>query len=111
MQEHPIGGGMGMTAENLAEQYGIPREEQDLFALRSQQIAGRAIREGRFKDEISPVPIPQRKGEPKMFDTDEHPKPDMTWKSWRRFRLHSRKAGRLPRATPAASTMRRLPSS
>jgi acetyl-CoA C-acetyltransferase len=78
MQEHPIGGGMGMTAENLAEQYNIPREEQDAFALRSQQYAGRAIKEGRFKDEISPVPIPQRKGEPKMYDTDEHPKPDMT---------------------------------
>jgi acetyl-CoA C-acetyltransferase len=78
MQEHPIGGGMGLTAENLAEQYNISREEQDAFALRSQQNAGRAIREGRFKDEISPVPIPQRKGEPKMYDTDEHPKPDMT---------------------------------
>ena len=78
MQEHPIGGGMGLTAENLAEKYNIPREEQDAFALRSQQNAGRAIREGRFKDEISPVPIPQRKGEPKMYDTDEHPKPDMT---------------------------------
>ena len=78
MQEHPIGGGMGLTAENLAEQYNISRQEQDAFALRSQQNAGRAIREGRFKDEITPVPIPQRKGEPKMFDTDEHPKPDMT---------------------------------
>ena len=78
MQEHPIGGGMGLTAENLAERYSIPREEQDLFALRSQQCAGKAIREGRFSDEISPVPIPQRKGEPKVFDTDEHPKPDVT---------------------------------
>jgi acetyl-CoA C-acetyltransferase len=78
MQEHPIGGGMGMTAETLAEQYGISREEQDAFALRSQQCAGRAIKEGRFKDEISPVPIPQRKGELKMYDTDEHPKPDVT---------------------------------
>ncbi|MGD0658616.1 MAG: acetyl-CoA C-acetyltransferase [Syntrophorhabdales bacterium] len=78
MQEHPIGGGMGMTAENLAEQYGISREEQDLFSLRSQRCAARAIKEGRFRDEIAPVPIPQRKGEPKMFDTDEHPKPDVT---------------------------------
>ncbi len=78
MQEHPIGGGMGLTAENLAERYNIPRQEQDAFALRSQQNAGRAIREGRFKDEITPVPVPQRKGEPKMYDTDEHPKPDMT---------------------------------
>jgi acetyl-CoA C-acetyltransferase len=78
MQEHPIGGGMGLTAERLAEQYSIPREEQDVFALRSQQNAGRAIREGRFKDEISPVPLPQRIGDPKMYDTDEYPKPDMT---------------------------------
>lgn len=78
MQEHPIGGGMGLTAETLAEQYRITREEQDAFALRSQQCAGRAIKTGRFKDEISPVPIPQRKGEPKMYDTDEHPKPDVT---------------------------------
>jgi len=69
---------MGMTAETLAEQYGISREEQDAFALRSQQCAGRAIKEGRFKDEISPVPIPQRKGELKMYDTDEHPKPEVT---------------------------------
>jgi acetyl-CoA C-acetyltransferase len=78
MQEPAIGGGMGMTAENLAEQYDISREEQDLFAMRSQQCAARAIREGLFKDEIAPVPVPQRKGEPKMFDTDEHPKPDTT---------------------------------
>jgi acetyl-CoA C-acetyltransferase len=78
MQEHPIGGGMGLTAENLAEKHGISREEQDAYALRSQQNAGRAMKEGRFRDEISPVPIPQRKGEPKMFHTDEYPKPDMT---------------------------------
>jgi acetyl-CoA C-acetyltransferase len=78
MQEPAIGPGMGLTAENLAEQYSISREEQDAFALRSQQCAGRAIKEGDFKDEISPFPIPRRKGEPKMYDTDEHPKPDMT---------------------------------
>jgi acetyl-CoA C-acetyltransferase len=78
MQEPAVGPGMGLTAENLAEKYGITREEQDAFALRSQQNAVRAIREGRFKDEISPFPIPQRRGEPKMYDTDEHPKPDMT---------------------------------
>ena len=78
MQEPPIGPGMGLTAENLAEQYGISREEQDAFAVRSQQCAGRAIASGRFKDEITPYPLPQRKGDPKMYDTDEHPKPDMT---------------------------------
>ncbi len=78
MQEHPIGGGMGMTAENLAEQYKISREEQDAFALRSQQCAGRAIAEGRFKDEVTPYPVPQRKGESKLYETDEHPKPNVT---------------------------------
>ncbi|MCK9364339.1 MAG: acetyl-CoA C-acetyltransferase [Syntrophales bacterium] len=78
MQEPPVGPGMGLTAENLAEKYGISREEQDVLALRSQQLAGRAIREGRFRDEISPFPVPQRRGEPKMFDTDEHPKLDTT---------------------------------
>lgn len=78
MQEHPIGGGMGMTAENLASRYNIQREEQDAFALRSQQCAMRAIKEGRFKDEISPFPVPQRKGEPKIYDIDEHPKFDVT---------------------------------
>ena len=78
MQEPPIGPGMGLTAENLAEQYAISRSEQDAFALRSQQCAGKAIKEGRFKNEISPFPIRQRKGEPKMFETDEYPKPDIT---------------------------------
>lgn len=78
MQEPPIGPGMGLTAENLAEKYDISREEQDAFAVRSQQFAGRAIKEGHFKDEISPFPVPQRKGQPKMYDTDEHPKPDVT---------------------------------
>lgn len=78
MQEPAIGPGMGLTAENLAEQYGISREEQDAFAIRSQQNAGRAIKEGFFKEEISPFAVPQRKGEPKIFSTDEHPKPDIT---------------------------------
>jgi acetyl-CoA C-acetyltransferase len=79
MQEYPIGAGMGLTAENLAERYGIPREEQDKFALLSQQRACKAIREGRFKDEITPVFIPQKKGEAKVVDTDEHPRPDVTF--------------------------------
>ncbi len=78
MQEYPIGGGMGLTAENLAEKYGISREEQDRFSLLSQQRACRAIQEGRFKDEITPVLIPQKKGEAKVVDTDEHPRPDAT---------------------------------
>lgn len=65
---------MGVTAENVAKQYGITREEQDEFALRSQQNAEKAIKSGRFKDEIVPVEVPQRKGAPKIVDTDEHPR-------------------------------------
>jgi len=65
---------MGLTAENLAEKYDISREEQDAFALQSQERAANAIESGRFKDEIVPVEVPQRKGEPVVFDTDEHPR-------------------------------------
>jgi acetyl-CoA C-acetyltransferase len=65
---------MGMTAENVAEEYGLTREAQDDFGVTSQQRAEKAIKEGRFKDEIVPVIIPQRKGDPKVFDTDEHPR-------------------------------------
>lgn len=65
---------MGITAENVAEQWGITREELDEFAVISQQRAEAAIKEGKFKDEIVPVEIPQRKGDPIVFDTDEYPK-------------------------------------
>ena len=65
---------MGITAENIAEQWNLTREEQDNFALNSQLRAEKAIKEGKFKDEIVPVVIPQRKGEPIIFDTDEYPK-------------------------------------
>jgi acetyl-CoA C-acetyltransferase len=65
---------MGLTAENLAEQYSISREEQDEYALRSQERAADAISSGRFKDEIVPVEVPQRKGPAVSFDTDEHPR-------------------------------------
>jgi acetyl-CoA C-acetyltransferase len=67
-----------LTAENLAEKYGISREEQDRFSLLSQQRACKAIQEGSFKDEITSVSIPQKKGEVKIVDTDEHPRPDTT---------------------------------
>jgi acetyl-CoA C-acetyltransferase len=77
MQEYPIGDGMGVTAENLAEKYGIPRDEQDRFALRSQQCACKAVAEGRFKEEITPVVIRSKKGD-KVVDRDEYPKPDVT---------------------------------
>lgn len=65
---------MGVTAENVAERFKISREEQDAFAARSQQKAEAAIKSGRFKDEIVPVEIPQRRGEPIIFDTDEFPR-------------------------------------
>jgi len=66
--------GMGQTAENIYDETGISREEQDAFALESQRRAAAAIEAGRFKDEIVPVPVPQRKGPPLMVDTDEHPR-------------------------------------
>jgi acetyl-CoA C-acetyltransferase len=65
---------MGITAENIAERWNITREEQDEFSLASQQKAENAIKTGRFKDEIVPVEIPQRKGDPILVDTDEYPK-------------------------------------
>lgn len=69
---------MGITAENIAERFGVSRQDQDALALRSQQNAGKAIKEGRFKEEIVPVRIPQKKGDPIVFDTDEHPRPKTT---------------------------------
>ena len=66
--------GMGQTAENIQEETGISREEQDAFALESQRRAAAAIEAGRFKDEIVPVSIPRRKGPPLVVDTDEHPR-------------------------------------
>lgn len=65
---------MGITAENICEQWGLTREELDQFAAESQNKAEAAVKSGRFKDEIIPVEIPQRKGEPVVFDTDEFPK-------------------------------------
>lgn len=64
---------MGMTAENIAEKYGISRHEQDELGALSHQRARKAIAEGLFKEEIVPVVIPQRKGDPIVFDTDERP--------------------------------------
>lgn len=65
---------MGITAENIAEQWGLTREQLDQFAVESQQKAEAAVKAGKFKDEIVPVEIPQRKGDPIIFDTDEYPK-------------------------------------
>ncbi len=65
---------MGITAENVAKQFGVTRQEQDAFSAASQQKAEAAQKAGRFKDEIAPFEIPQRKGPPLAFDTDEYPK-------------------------------------
>jgi 3-oxoadipyl-CoA thiolase len=69
---------MPQTADNVAEQFSISRADQDAFALRSQQRWAAANAAGRFTDEIVPVVIPKKKGEPLVFDTDEHPRPETT---------------------------------
>ncbi|RLQ90648.1 acetyl-CoA C-acetyltransferase [Falsibacillus albus] len=69
---------MGVTAENLCERYNVTREEQDEFSADSQMKAAKAIEEGKFKDEIVAVEIPQRKGDPVIFDTDEYVKKGTT---------------------------------
>jgi acetyl-CoA C-acetyltransferase len=65
---------MGITAENVAKKFSLSRRDQDAYAAASQAKAEKAITSGRFKDEIVPVPVPQKKGEPLVFDTDEYPK-------------------------------------
>ncbi|RDV15382.1 3-oxoadipyl-CoA thiolase [Pontibacter diazotrophicus] len=85
--------GMGETAENLAERENINREDQDQFALRSQQKAAEAQKSGRFDEEIVPVEIPQRKGEPKIFDKDEFIKPNTTLEVLGKLRPAFRKDG------------------
>ena len=84
---------MGITAENLAERYSIGRAEQDAFAAQSQSRAEAAIREGRFKAEIVPVPVPQKKGDPKPFDTDEHPRAGTTVESLGKLKAAFKKEG------------------
>lgn len=67
---------LGVTAENVAKRYGVSREAQDRFALASQQRWASAHERGLFAEELVPVEVPQRRGEPVVFDTDEHPRPD-----------------------------------
>jgi acetyl-CoA C-acetyltransferase len=69
---------MGITAENIASRFNVSREEQDAYAAESQRRAESAIKAGLFKDEIVPVPIPQKKGDPIAFDTDEYPRAGAT---------------------------------
>ncbi|MFX0099057.1 MAG: thiolase family protein [Candidatus Hodarchaeota archaeon] len=77
---------MGLTAEFLAQKHGLTREQQDEVALRSQNNAEKATTSGRFKDEIVPVEIPQRKGDPKIFDKDEHFRPGLTMEALAKLR-------------------------
>nr|GFB98889.1 3-ketoacyl-CoA thiolase 2, peroxisomal-like [Tanacetum cinerariifolium] len=84
---------MGETAENLVDQYYISRDDQDAFALASQQKAAAAQQRGRFAQELAPVCIPQRKGEPMLFAEDEFIKPDTTLDGLAKLRPAFRKTG------------------
>lgn len=84
---------MGITAENVAAKYGITRDDQDRFSADSQEKAIAAIDAGRFKDEIVPVPIPQKKGEPLYFATDEFPRRGTTFESLAKLKPAFKKDG------------------
>ncbi|MCB2227599.1 MAG: acetyl-CoA C-acetyltransferase [Desulfarculaceae bacterium] len=84
---------MGETAENVAEKYSVSREDQDAFALDCQQKTKRALETGVFNDEVVAVPIPQRKGEPKLFAVDEHPRPQTTAEDLAKLKPVFRKGG------------------
>ena len=77
---------MGITAENVSAEYGVSREDQDEFANEAQRRAGAAIEAGRFKDEIVGVEVPQRRGDPNVVDTDEHPRPTTTMETLGKLR-------------------------
>ncbi|RTE65623.1 3-oxoadipyl-CoA thiolase [Amphritea opalescens] len=84
---------MPETAENVAEEFNISREDQDLFAFRSQQKTAAAMAKGLFDEEIVPVIIPQRKGEPLVFDTDEHPRASTTLQDLSKLKAPFRAGG------------------
>jgi 3-oxoadipyl-CoA thiolase len=88
---HPYS--MGETGENVAERLGVSREEQDEFALRSQRNAATAIRAGWYDDQIVPIPIPQRKGDPIVVRSDEPPRPDSTMEGLARLKPVFREGG------------------
>jgi len=93
MQEYPVGGGMGIAAERLAEKYHISREEQDALALSSHQRALRAIKEGRFKKEMIPVEVISGKGKKIEVVTDEHPREDTSFESLSRLKPAFKEGG------------------
>ena len=84
---------MGITAENLADKYQLSREQQDAFAAASQQKASAAIESGRFADEITPILIPQRKGDPLSFEVDEQPRAGITAESLGKLKPAFKKDG------------------
>ncbi len=84
---------MPETAENVAEEFGIGRADQDAFALRSQQRWAAANEAGKFADELIPVTLPQRKGDPVVVDTDEHPRPEATLEGLAKLRAPFREGG------------------
>jgi acetyl-CoA C-acetyltransferase len=94
LTDHHTGLIMGMTAENVAEKYGVSREDQDKFAYQSQMRAKKAMDEGRFKDEIVPVTVPgEKRGEQKVVDTDEYPRPGTTLEGLRKLSPAFKKEG------------------
>lgn len=88
-----VGVAMGLTAENLAEKYGITREEQDEFAYLSQQRAVKAIKEGKFVEEVLPITVQQAKGKVKIIDTDEHPRADTSLEGLSKLRPAFKEGG------------------
>ncbi|MES2945149.1 MAG: 3-oxoadipyl-CoA thiolase [Pseudomonadota bacterium] len=84
---------MGETAENVAEEHGISRADQDAFALRSQQRAARALRDGIFAEEITAVPVPGKKGDVRLVEHDEHPRADTTLLSLASLKASFREGG------------------
>ena len=101
---------MGNTGEIVSERYRVSRERQDEYALSSHRKAVAAIRSGRFRDEIIPVPVPQRKGAPVVFDTDENPRPDASIEALRALKPAFKKdgtvtAGNAPGVNDAAAAV------
>jgi acetyl-CoA C-acetyltransferase len=88
---HPYS--MGETGENVAERLGISREDQDAFAVASQRNAAAAIAEGRYREQLVPIAVPQRKGEPILVSADEQPRPDSTLEGLARLRPAFREGG------------------
>ena len=98
---------MGITAENVAEEYGITREEQDEFAARASRRPSAPSRQGIFKEEIVPIEVPQKKGEPLLVDNDEHPRAGTTAEALGKLRTAFRKDGGTVTAGNASGRQRR----